>query len=179
MKPLLIALSGLPFSGKSTLAKELAISLDFPVISYDHDIYAKHKNTVPPGTPPAEEFDIVQAIARQHVTDKLVAGESFIYDDLGLQKEERESIRKIAEKANARYVLLFLDTPLDTIEQRRKENSQSNVRSHIKDEKMALNISLLEKPDSDEQAIIVRPEMSLDHIITTTRSLRVPIAPSK
>lgn len=35
---------------------------------------------------------------------------------------------------------------------------------------MALNVSLLEKPDSDEQAIVVHPGMSLDHIITVIRS---------
>lgn len=170
MKSLLIALSGLPFSGKSTLAKYLAASLDLPVVSYDNDIYAKHKHEVPAGTSPAEEFEMVQAIARQLIAKKLTAGQSFIYDDLGLQKEERESIRKVAEDCGARYVLLFLDTPLSTIEQRRKNNNHSNIRGHIKDEKMALNISLLEKPDSDEQAIIVRPEMSLVHIITVIRS---------
>lgn len=171
MQPLLIALSGLPFSGKSTLARKLATALDLPVVSYDDDIYAKHKHEVPANTSPAEEFEIVQAIARQLIAEKLTAGQSFIYDDLGLQKEERESIRKVANDFGARYVLLFLNTPLSTIEQRRKNNNQSNLRGHIRDEKMALNISLLEKPESDEQAIVVHPEMSPDHIITTIRSL--------
>lgn len=171
MKPLLIALSGLPFSGKSTLAKDLATALDLSIVSYDNDIYAKHKHEVPNGTPAAEEFEMVQATARRHIAEKLRVGQSFIYDDLGLQKEERESIRGIADDFGARYILLFLDTPLGIIEQRRKNNNQSNVRGHIKDEKMALNISLLEKPDSDERAIVVRPGMSLDHIIAAIRSL--------
>jgi len=171
MKPLLIVLSGLPFSGKSTLAKDLATALDLPVVSYDNDIYAKHKHEVPNGASAAEEFEVVQAIARRYIAEKLMAGESFIYDDLGLQKEERESIRKIAENSGARYILLFLDTPVSIIEQRRKDNDRSNIRGHIKDEKMSLNISLLEKPDSDEQAIVVHPEMSLNHIITVIRSL--------
>lgn len=63
MKPLLISLSGLPFSGKSTLAKKLATALSLPIISYDNDVYAKHKHEVSAGTSPADEFEMVQAIA--------------------------------------------------------------------------------------------------------------------
>lgn len=63
MKPLLISLSGLPFSGKSTLAKKLATALYLPIISYDNDVYAKHKHEVSAGTSPADEFEMAQAIA--------------------------------------------------------------------------------------------------------------------
>ena len=37
--PILYILTGLPFSGKSTLAKKLAEALQIKVLSYDQDIY--------------------------------------------------------------------------------------------------------------------------------------------
>src|SRR5260370_1519495 len=88
--PILYMLTGLPFSGKSTLAKQLAEALQMKVLSYDHNIYEHYKDTVPAGTSKAEEFDRVQAIAREHLRALLERGESVIYDDLNLEESDRQ-----------------------------------------------------------------------------------------
>lgn len=59
MKPVLIIMSGLPFSGKSTIAQKLSKALGIQILSYDHDVYAHHKSDTPVGTSPAKEFDLI------------------------------------------------------------------------------------------------------------------------
>lgn len=169
MKPKLFALSGLPFSGKSTLAKKLSEALSVKILSYDHDIYAHHKNEVPSGTSPAKEYELVQAIAHKKLRSMLKSGESVIYDDLNLERTDREILISIAHDCNAQYYLIFVDTPLDIIEQRRKTNMQLPNRDHIDEAKMQLDISLLQRPRPNDGAIYVRPDYSLDELVQELR----------
>ncbi|HEU5187318.1 MAG TPA: ATP-binding protein [Candidatus Saccharimonadales bacterium] len=169
MKPKLIILSGLPFSGKSTIAKKLGDSLGIKVVSYDHDIYAKHKDEVPPGTSPAKEYEIIQAIAREYLRSLLTEDESIIYDDLNLEKTDRQLLLELAGQCNAKAHIIFVDTPLPIIEERRQANMKLPNRDHIGEEKMQLNISLLQKPSKDENAIYFKPGDSVEELLRMVR----------
>ena len=50
MQPVLIAMCGLPFSGKSVLARSLSHELRIRLLSYDFEIYLPHRHLVPPGS---------------------------------------------------------------------------------------------------------------------------------
>ncbi len=165
MKPKLIILCGLPFSGKSTLARSISEALGVDILSYDHDIYAKHKNKVPAGTSKAKEYDLVQAIARDQLRDLLNKRQSVIYDDLCLEISDRKYLLDLAHECNATVVILFVDTSLDVIEQRRQANLQSNDRDHIDEDTMQLDISLLQPPTRDEGAISIEPGYALQEIL--------------
>lgn len=169
MKPKLIVLSGLPFSGKSTLAKELSEALYIKILSYDHDVYAKHKDRVPSGTSPAKEYEIIQGIARDHLRSLLTKGESIIYDDLNLEKSDRQPLLELARQCNAKPYIIFVDTPLSVIEERRKANLQKPSRGHISEEKMQLNISLLQRPSPDENAIYFKTGDSVQDLLRMLR----------
>jgi predicted kinase len=131
----LIILCGLPFSGKSTIAKKLGDELGLRVLSYDHDIYAHHKKEVPPGVSAAKEYYFVQSIARDQLQALLESGQSIIYDDLCLEKSDRHILVELAKMYGAQPIIVFVDTSLTIIEQRRKDNLQSNGRDHIDDAK--------------------------------------------
>ena len=45
--PVLIAMCGLPFSGKSVLAEALSRELRIRLLSYDHGIYPVHSRSAP------------------------------------------------------------------------------------------------------------------------------------
>lgn len=169
MQPKLIILSGLPFSGKSTLANKLRDALRIRVVSYDHDIYAKHKDAVPPGTSAAKEYELVQAIAHEKLRVLLKNGESIIYDDLNLEKTDRQLLLELARQCDAKAYIIFVDTPLSVIEERRQANMKLPNRGHIDDAKMQLNISLLQPPSKDEGAIYFRPGESVDELLRMLR----------
>jgi predicted kinase len=134
---------GLGFSGKSVLAWTLSQELGIRVLSYDDDIYPVHRHLVPPGSPPAAEYDVVQDIARAQIAAILAAGQSLIYDDLLLERDDRRKLASVAQPHRAELVLVYLDTPLAVISQRLAENARTGTRDGIPEAKLRLDASLL------------------------------------
>ena len=162
--PVLIAMCGLPFSGKSVLAEALSRELRIRLLSYDHGIYPVHSRSAPASSV-AAEYDFVQAIARREIGAILAGGESLIYDDLLLQREHRRKLAAVAEAHWAGLVLVYLDTPLPVIDERRAANSRTRTRTSIPEASMRLDISVLEPPQEAERAIYVSPDYVLADVL--------------
>ena len=177
MRPVLIAMCGLGFAGKSVLAKSLSEELDIRLLSYDFDIYPVYRHHVPPGLPVAAEYDFVQDIARREIGAILAVGEPLIYDDLLLERDDRSKLAAVTHAHGAGFVLVYLDTPLAVINQRRAENTRTRARTSPSDAKMRLDASLLEPPDRAEQAIYVRPVDAVADIVARIRSRFPPSEP--
>ena len=156
---------GLPFSGKSVLAEALSRELRIRLLSYDHGIYPVHSRSAPAGSSVAGEYDFVQAIARREIGAILTGGESLIYDDLLLQREDRRKLAAVAEAHWAGLVLVYLDTPLPVIDERRAANSGTRRRASIPEASMRLDISVLEPPQDAERAIYVSPDYVLADVL--------------
>jgi predicted kinase len=170
MPPVLIAMCGLGFAGKSVLAKSLSGELGIRLLSYDFDIYRAYRHLVPPGLSVAVEYDFVQDIARKEIGALLAAGESLIHDDLLLERDDRSKLATVTHAHGAELVLVYLDTPLAVINQRRAENERTGTRTSVGDAKMQLDASLLEPPDRTEQAIYVRSADAVADIAARIRS---------
>lgn len=110
------------------------------------------------------------AIARKQIAAKLKAGQSLIYDDLCLEKEDRQKLTELAKKSHAKSILIYIDTLLSVIEQRRKKNIEVNNRKHITDSKLRLDKSLLQPPSLNENAIMVTPNTPITEIVNTIRT---------
>lgn len=163
--PGLIAMCGLPFSGKSVLARALSRELRIRLLSYDAEIYPVQHRAVPAGASLAAEYDFVQGIARREIAAILAGGESLIYDDLLLQREDRRKLAAVAEAHWADFVLVYLDTPLAVIEERRTANSRTRARTSVPDAKIRTDMSLLDPPEETEHAIYVRPGYVLPEVL--------------
>ena len=170
MRPVLIATCGLGFAGKSVLAKSLSGELGIRLLSYDFDIYPVYRHLVPSGSSVAAEYDFVQEIARGEIGATLGAGESLIYDDLLLERDDRSKLAAVTHAHGAELVLVYLDTPLAMINQRRAENERTETRTSVGDAKMQLDASLLEPPDRTEQAIYVHPDDAVADIVARIQS---------
>lgn len=170
MQPVLIAMCGLPFSGKSVLAGSLSHELRIRLLSYDYEIYLPHQHLIPPGSSVVAGYHFVQDIARRQIGAILAAGESLIYDDLLLERDDRRKLAAVAHHHWAELVLVFLDTPLPVIDQRREENSRTRTRTSVPEADMRLNASLLEPPDRAERPICVRPDDALTDVLNRIRA---------
>ena len=155
---------GLPFSGKSVLAQALSRELRIRLLSYDRGIYPVHSRSAPASSV-AGEYDFVQAIARREIGAILASGESLIYDDLLLQRDDRRKLAAVAETHWASLVLVYLDTPLPVIDERRAANSRTRTRTSIPEASMRLDISVLEPPQDAERAIYVSPDYVLADVL--------------
>jgi predicted kinase len=163
--PVLIAMCGLPFSGKSVLAEALSRELRIRVLSYDYGIYPVHSRQAPAGSSVAAEYDFVQDVARREIGTILASGESLIYDDLLLGRGDRRKLAAVAEAHWADFVLVYLDTPLSVLAERRAANSRTRARTSIPEADMRLDISLLEPPQDAERAIYVSPDDVLPEVL--------------
>ena len=172
--PVLIAMCGLGFSGKSVLARSLSQELGIRALSYDYEIYPVYRHLVPPGSSVAAEYDFVQDIAREQIAAILAGGESLIYDDLLLERDDRRKLAAVAHDYRADLVLVYIDTPLAVIHQRRAENARTPTRADSGEAKLRLDASLLEPPDHTERAIYVRPSDALTDVLTKIRA-RLPL----
>src|SRR5215468_3410254 len=156
---------GLPFSGKSVLAGTLSRELRIRVLSYDLEIYPAYSRLAPAGSSVAAAYDFVQDIARREIAAILARGESLIYDDLLLERDDRRKLAAVAKAHWADLVLVYLDTPLSVIDERRAANTRTRTRTSLPEGKMRLDISLLEPPEEAERAIYVRPDYVLPEVL--------------
>ena len=161
--PVLIAMCGLSFSGKSVLAGALSRELRIRLLSYDSEIYPVYSRLAPAGSSAFAEHDFVQDIARREIGAILASGESLIYDDLLLEREDRRKLAAVVQAHWAELVLVYLDTPLSVIDERRAANART--RTSIPEAKMRLDISLLQPPEEAERAIYVRPDYVLPEVL--------------
>ena len=163
--PTLIAMCGLPFAGKSVLAGALSRELRIRLLSYDFEIYQVHSRRAPANSSPAAKYAFVQGIARREIGAILAGGESLIYDDLLLERNDRRKLAAVAEAHWAELVLVYLDTPLPEIDKRRAANSRTRMRTSVPEDKMRLDITLLEPPEDAERAIYVSPDYVLPEVL--------------
>jgi len=167
MKSTLIIMCGLPFSGKTTVAARLSESLGFKVLSYDRDIYELHKHEVPAGTSVAHEYEMVEAIARQRLRQMLSKNESVIYDDLNLEESDRRLLKDLAKECGVKYVVVYADTPISIINERRRNSVQNGDRDGVADSKMKLDSSLLQPPTD---AVRIQPN---DDFLTVVEQIKM------
>ena len=163
--PALIAMCGLPFAGKSVLAVALSRELRIRLLSYDFEIYPAHSRLAPAGSSVAAAYHFVQDIARREIGAILTSGESLIYDDLLLERDDRRKLAAVAEAHWADLVFVYLDTPLPVIDERRAANSGTRRRASIPEASMRLDISVLEPPQDAERAIYVSPDYVLADVL--------------
>jgi len=126
---------GLGFSGKSVLARSLSQELGINVLCYDTEIYPVHRHLVPPGSSVAAEYDFVQDIARKQIGAILATGQSLIYDDLLLERDDRRKLAAVADDHRTGLVLIYLDTPLAVINRRRTQNPRPGTPADIAEAK--------------------------------------------
>jgi predicted kinase len=161
----LIAMCGLPFSGKSVLAVALSRELRIRLLSYDYELYPVHSRRAPAGSSVAAEYDFVADIARREIGEILASGESLVYDDLLLEREHRRKLAAVAQAHWTELVLVYLDTPLPVIEERRAANSRTRARTSVPEGKMRQDSSLLEPPEDTERPIRVSPGYVLPEVL--------------
>lgn len=147
----LIALCGLAFSGKSTIARQVAAALGTGLISYD--AINKSRGFDGGAAIADSEWERTSLMAAAQARAMLLAGRSVVIDDTFSHRFLRDRFRQVAAASAVPFVLLFVDTPLSVVEARIAENARTKARAHIAPDVFAHHRDRFQFPGDDESPV--------------------------
>jgi predicted kinase len=112
--PALIAVSGLPGSGKSYFCRQLATCLPFPIL--ESDVMRRALNPAP--THSRAESERLFRACYALIEDLLRKGISIIFDATNLVERHREQLCRIADNTEAKLILVRVEAPPEVVQQR-------------------------------------------------------------
>jgi predicted kinase len=113
-KPALIIVSGLPGTGKSYFSRKLEERLPSVVVESD----ALRKRLFPIPAYSAEESHRLFAACHRLIEDLLGGGISVILDATNLVEHHREPLYRIAQRLQAKLILVQVEAPRELVRQR-------------------------------------------------------------
>ena len=160
----LFILCGLPFAGKTTLARELGQRLGFARVEIDAINAERGVWDDRHGMSP-EEWDETYRESYRRLEALLRAGRSVIYDATNFTREQRDRPRAIAARHGVPATVIYLDVPEAEARRRWRHNRETGRRADVRDEDFALVATAFEPPAGDEAAVRYDPGAPLDEWI--------------
>ncbi len=166
-------MSGLPFSGKSTLSRKISERLNIPRISFDEawTKVEKEQGRVP-GTTEVEKWKYINNECEIEAGKFLSKGSSVVYDNLGSNLEQRDKIRRLAEKEGAKSQVVYLDVEKEEVIRRREANLELKQRAQVSDENFDNALETFEPPRENENILQYSPSQDMELWIDTELSTR-------
>lgn len=158
--PTLYIMCGIAFSGKSTLARKIAVRTGSVRIAFDELWVEKDKEKPVPKD--AEGWKFIRKVGQEEINKALKNGQSVVYDDNNVRFEHREELRKLASGLGANSVVVYLNTPLELIRKREIANKSTKERHSVETENFQKVLEQLEVPTPDENVIEFKSEMAID-----------------
>jgi predicted kinase len=148
-KSRLYVVFGIPFSGKSTLVRELVRQrgcrvIDIDAINTERGVGIAGAKITP------EDWEISFARARAQLAAALAAGEPVAYDGHVWSRTQREDFRAVARSADAEITFIYLDVPEAIARRRWQANRHTSQRHDVRDDLFTQAVALMEPPDESE-----------------------------
>lgn len=168
MKKTLFILCGEAFSGKSTLAKEIASKYEAKIIGRDEIYFATEKILALENTPEEDDDNLwnnLWPLVLQGSENQLSLGNSVVIDDNCFYLKQRDELRSIAKKADAEVVLIYLDTPQEVIKKRKEENKRNKTRHDVPSAWLEEDRHIFERPSEAEKPIVYNPGKAIEELL--------------
>ena len=167
MLPERIALCGLAFSGKSTIARQVAAATGAELISYDA---INARRGFDGGAAIADaEWEKTSLMAAATARAVLAQRRSVVIDDTFSHRFLRDRFRQVAAAARVPFVLLFVDTPLGVIEARIADNARTGARAHIAPEVFTHHRDRFQFPGDDEHPVRLAGTQDVEQWLASRR----------
>ena len=153
---------GIPFAGKTTLAKKVASRFGYTRIDLDEVKFELLGNDVNDETIDQSSWDPIYQEMYHRIDNALKRGETVIHDTGNFTIYERELVRKIGQKLGIEVITVFVDTPTKVAHQRLLENRQKNNRFDISEKSFESAVAEMEPPALDEKQIIFAENEDID-----------------
>lgn len=153
MEPALYILCGLPFSGKSVLARILSQKCGFELVCID-DIKTEHglRDVWQDMTP--DDWQQIFNESFQLVRRSLQRGKPVIHDSANQTRHSRDQLRAIAQELGVPATVIVVDVPPELARQRWQANKDSKTRMSLPEWAINAATANYEPPADDEEVII-------------------------
>lgn len=148
----LYIMCGLPFSGKTTLARTLANQCGF--IHLDLDAIAREKSLFPEEGMNNEQWGQVFREVHRQVATLLISGNSVVFDAVNYDRIGRDRLRTIAQQSDSVVHVIYIDLPGQELEQRRQANRANHQRPPVRDKDFMDLATELEIPTFEENLLV-------------------------
>ncbi len=162
--PVLVAMCGIPFAGKSTLARRLAVHCGWPIVAVDAIV---EELSIDLGEHAGDQGAWAMAMAEgnHRLRALLAAGESVVYDTANHTRRNRDRCRRIAIQAEATFRLVWVDVPVDVARDRLLVNRRIADREDVPDPAFRYIVDSFEPPLDEPDVVCWRPGMEIEDVI--------------
>ena len=152
----LFILCGLPYSGKTHIAREILkhascvyVSMDFILteLGYDWDL-----NKLPDEQGWKEVIDISYQRSKKALKDS----RNVLYDSTNHTRISRDDLKKIASEVNANVQIIYIDVAPDVVIKRWEQNKITKTRFILNEKLLNMTIDSMEIPTNEERPWILK-----------------------
>lgn len=157
-------LCGLPFAGKTTLARALEERLGIVHIEVDRE----HLDNwdVPDGEPrPKEAWVASYKVAYARLEETLDAGRSAVFDATGYRRFHRDRARRLAATRGIPSTVIVMDVSREEAQARRDANRRTPVRPNVPDSDFEMVSREMQRPGPEEPSVTYHPSEPVDEWI--------------
>jgi predicted kinase len=153
----LYIMCGQAFSGKSTLAKEIAKYSGATLVSLDTIRFEKEAELLGQKA----DYREVLETSKQKIQEALKNGRSVVFDNTNAGFKHREEFRQVANECGARAVIVYLNTSDKELHRRQEANRITKERHEVNQEDIKKVRDRFEVPSSNENVLVYLPGESV------------------
>lgn len=161
----LYILCGIPFAGKTTLAKELVKRLGFLRIDLDDIKFELLGKDIRDEDVKQNQWDKIYLEMYQRIEKALKVGKTVVHDAGNFTKHERELVRNIANKVGVETKTIFVDVSVAEANKRLLDNKETNQRFEISEKDFENAVSEMESPTENENFIVYDSSQTIEKLI--------------
>ncbi len=166
-EPTLYILCGLPFSGKTTLARQLADKLHLYHIEVD--AIKRERGIGLEGQRTSEsEWEAIFAEADRRLIATLERGRTVLYDATNYARDVRDHLRTLAVQHGAFSAIIYVPADAAAADRRRQANRTTSQRGQVRDEEFNDVVTGFQEPTEDENVLRYDPSVPLADWISRT-----------
>lgn len=153
---------GIPFSGKSFIARKVAKQFNYKVVDLDEVKFELFGKDIVDENIDQQGWDKIYLKMYRKIEELLKNGYTVIHDTGNFTKYERDLVKKIADKLNLETITVFINIPIEVAKNRLLENRRTCERFDVADEAFASCVKEMEPPGDNEKHIVFKPKDDLE-----------------
>ena len=151
-KPTLYIMCGLPFSGKTTLAR--AIADQRGCVHLDLDTLANREGFFPEEGIDDKQWSRLFSEAHQSLAALLSSGSSVVFDAVNYDRVGRDRLRAIAQQNGSAVYVIYTKLTIQELEQRRHANRDNRQRPNVREKDFVELVRDFEVPAAEENLLV-------------------------